>query len=572
MIAQAIVKTLGLSRSTNIENPNVPLTAVNVNSWLGGRGVTRSGLRVGIHDALGHSPIWAAVSIISEDIMRIPWLTHEKKIVDGRETRERAKNHPVYRLLRRETARTGEPSRMTSNMFIQRMLVHALLHGNAYARIHRAPNRGQSRPYRIEWLHSDRVRPDIIKGQKVYNIKYDGVHDEPGEDIQLRDEDIFHLEGLSLDELGGLSIIGYARNSIGRQIAAELFGEEFFKNHAVPQGFFAFPNSMKGDAWLRMKKLIELQHGQGNWHTFGVLPDGAKWEKTGINASDAMLVDMMKFGAPEASRWYKVPLHKLGDPSRQGYNTTEEDNRNFLASCLGNWISKLEFQANDKLFTEREKERDQYFTEFKTDAYTRGDVKSRMEANAIAIQNGIKSRNEVRAEDNLNAYEGGDEFLVPMNMDDGQNTDDEPESDSQPADDQNDDERGGSQRLAYLRDASIEPLQRMAKRLCNAARVAAKKPNSFLSYINELEDHRGVIEDAIRPIAKVIAVERREDPDEITSMLANGLVVECREEFLQASECQPEELSKRVGQAAGNISESFIPNLIDGLLFEEVTA
>lgn len=583
-IARAATSTGLVSRaSMNIEDPKVPLTGVNISSWFGGRGHTRSGLTVGVHDALGHSPVWAAVSIIAEDIMRLPWLTYERKQVNGRDSKERATDHPVYRLLRRETARRGEPSRMTSNLFIQRMLVHALLHGNAYARIHRVVDDGITLPYRLEWLHSDRVTPDLARGQRIYKVTYDGVHDEDmfgrvgkhqGGEVFIQDDEMFHLSGLTIDELGGLSLIAYARNSIGRQIAAEVFGEEFFRNHAVPQGFLSSPHKMNGDEWLRMKKFIEMQHGQGKWHTFGLLPDGMKYEKTGVNASDAMLLDMMKFGAPEASRWFKVPLHRLGDPSRQGYNTTEAENQSFFNSCLGNWISRLEFEANDKLFSDDEKDQDRYYTEFKVDALLKANTIDRYNAHRIAIETGIKNRNEVRAEENLNSYDGGDDFLVPLNMGSGADVNaDQPDTDEPVAAEalqEDEDERKRLERSAYLRDALTDQMQKMGKRLGNAAIKAAKKPNSFLSFVNELESHREVIEDAIGPLVKYAALETRaHTPKEAIDDIVSTLFAECREAMLDAAECQPEELSARVDQAAAKLREVVIPSLVDGMLYGE---
>lgn len=64
-------------------------------------------------------------------------------------------------------------------------------------------------------------------------------------------------------------------------------------------------------------------------------------------------------------------------------------------------------------------ERGRYIIEHDTGNFLKGDTKSRMEAYAIAIQNGIMTPNEARAKENLNPMEGGDDILIPLNMTQG---------------------------------------------------------------------------------------------------------------------------------------------------------
>jgi len=56
------------------------------------------------------------------------------------------------------------------------------------------------------------------------------------------------------------------------------------------------------------------------------------------------------------------------------------------------------------------------FFEFNASGILRGDIESRYNSYAIAIQNGWLSRNEVRELENLNKEEGLSDYLVPLNM------------------------------------------------------------------------------------------------------------------------------------------------------------
>ena len=64
----------------------------------------------------------------------------------------------------------------------------------------------------------------------------------------------------------------------------------------------------------------------------------------------------------------------------------------------------------------QEWEKPVYFAEFLYDALLRGDTLSRFLAHIYAIQYGIKTPNEVRAQENMNPYDGGDEYLYPLNL------------------------------------------------------------------------------------------------------------------------------------------------------------
>jgi len=46
----------------------------------------------------------------------------------------------------------------------------------------------------------------------------------------------------------------------------------------------------------------------------------------------------------------------------------------------------------------------------------RGNIKVRSEYYTKMIQNGVLSPNEVRALENMNKRDGGDEYLTPLNM------------------------------------------------------------------------------------------------------------------------------------------------------------
>ena len=80
----------------------------------------------------------------------------------------------------------------------------------------------------------------------------------------------------------------------------------------------------------------------------------------------------------------------------------------FVKHTLRRWIEQTESELNLKLFG---RESDLHIR-FNVDSLLRGDLKTRMEAHATAIQNGIKTPNEVRQHEELAPRDNGDDLLI----------------------------------------------------------------------------------------------------------------------------------------------------------------
>lgn len=393
----------------SIQNPAVPLSGRKILEYLGAASNSTSGIAVNGRTSLGYSPVWQAVSLITRDIAKLPFLVWKRSSADGTEgaKHEEALGHPAYRLLYVSTGL------LTPNHWLKAMLCQALLKGNGFSWIRRD---GAMRPLELVLLPSDLVTIRHERGVLNYEVKPDQSL-PPDTPRRVQSDDIFHLRGLTPDGLGGLSIVEYARNSFGRNLAIERYGEDFFANNGEPSGWFTHPGEMGEEAIDTFLKTMRDAHaGHGNRHKSGVLEEGMEWKPTGISPRDALLVDAMGFGVKEVARWFCMPAHKLGDNAKTSYSSIEQENRAYFDSTLCTWISDLEIEANAKLLTEGEQATQSHFVRATTSELLRADTKTRMEAHKIAIEAGIKSPNEVREEEGLNPYDGGDEYIRPLNM------------------------------------------------------------------------------------------------------------------------------------------------------------
>ena len=533
------------------KNESRALEGAWLNSLLGGGATSSSGVRVNAKTALTCSPVRQAVDVITSDLSRMPFHVY-KPTSDGR-GKERATDHPAYKILRRSI---GE---MTSNLWIARMVGHALLYGNAYSRV---IWRG-SRVVGMEWLHRDWVQRYRDAASDYFIVKY--PMERGGNTRRVDRYDMFHLVGMTLDDWGGLSLIDYARDTFGRQMSAEQYGADFFQNDATPSGFFMHPGEMSEEAQRRFLASFQGRHaGAGNRWKVGILEEDMKWQTAGVSPQDAMLIDQLKMGVSDVARFFNLPPHKLGDASRAAYNTLEAEEKAYLSGSLGKWISRLEYEATDKLFLDSEIDGG-HFAEFVQDSHSKADTQARYQAYSLALQWGILNPNEVRARENLNPYEGGDEYLKPLTHGTAQQSTHEPTPpDATPADHTPDmpQEPPQATRTAFvMRDLLAAKLDDGARLLVNSATRAAAKPKGFLAAINALDKHRVAIESMTSSARSAATTFTGSDVGD----LAGRLIGEASTRFLEASECQPEELQQRVTDA-GTAFRAWVADLATDLV------
>lgn len=520
----------------SIHNPAVPLTASAIFDYLGGGSRSAAGVPVNEKTALRVAPVWQAVDIISSDISRLPFCVKRDGPNGGYEV---DKKHPASKLLTRWSGDT------TPNIWFSRVLGHALLYGNGYSLIERRGNI----PAALRWYRRSQVEPEWERGKYFYLVQHETQKDGRGDLERVHPLDMMHLQGLTVDEFGGLSLIDYARNTIGREIAAETFGDDFFSNNAVPSGWFEHPAELGDEAYKRFLASVERRHrGNGNRHKIGILEEGMQWKPAGVNPVDAMLIDMMKWGTKDVARFFNLPPHKLGDDSRVNYNSLEQENKSYFDSSLGKWVSRLLFELNAKLFTEDELDQG-YRVECDIDSWGKADTAARYQSYAIAIQWGILNPNEVRFMEGRNPYEGGDEYLKPLthggapdppapNADPAQDPPADPPTEPQP----------DPAARAALYDIVRDRVEAAARLLANAADRAAikamKQGANYLASINGLDErYRSAVEGKLS--AAVVAVNNGTS----VTTLADKLIGAASARFVEASDCPADQLPAKVADA-----------------------
>jgi HK97 family phage portal protein len=377
-----------------------------VEDWFSGGTSNSAGVRVDHDTALTYSPFFAGVRVISEDVGSLPFPLYERV---GERGKKRADGHPLFNVLRNE----ANPM-MSSQQLRETLQGHALMWGNGVAQVVTHPRTGvveelwPLRPDRlricVKWLPGGRFT-------KVFQYRDDvnGIY------ATLLPDEVLHIAGLGYDGVRGYPIVEYAAHSIGLGLATEMHGAKVFSNGSAPGGALTHPGVLSPEARGRMAADWENIHRSiNNAHRVAILEEGVTWQAVGMPNDSAQFLETRKLQVTEAARWLRLPPHKIGDLDRATFSNIESQQIDYVASALRTWLVRWEQAVHTQLLTTEEKGR--YYAEHLLDALLRGDTLSRYQAYAIGRQWGWLSTNDVRAPENLNPVEGGDTYLVPMNM------------------------------------------------------------------------------------------------------------------------------------------------------------
>jgi HK97 family phage portal protein len=397
-----------LIQRRSINDPSIPITDPRVWAKYFGSNASDSGVSVTVNSLLSYSPIWAGVRMISQDVAQMPLYVYRR--ANG--GKERATEHAAYRLLRRQANED-----MTASMWKQVVVTHALLYGVSYTLIDRT---GGAEPDQLLPVSPDRVRS--FRDHQTGALRYEvGFADRPDlqNPVRVPAGDMIVILGLTLDGLGGLSLIEYARNSIGRGLAAEKYSNKYFRNNARPGGILVHPNKLDDVALNNLRdSFSQLQEGLDNAHRFAILEEGMQWIQTGVDPEKSQLIQSLEFGVKDASRVLGIPPHRLGDDSKTSFASLEQENLSYQQSSLGPWYSKIQEESYAKLLSPDERKADSHTVEFERNAILQADAKTRHDVYAVGLNWGFYNRNEVRAWENMNPLPdgAGEEFYMPLNM------------------------------------------------------------------------------------------------------------------------------------------------------------
>lgn len=355
------------------------------------------GVVVNAKTSLQVTAVLACCRVLAETVASLSMITYKRS---GRD-KERAENHPVYELLHSKANQY-----MTAYQFFECMMYQALLYRGAYAVIRTDKSGAISelvplKPGQTVPVYDSKGAlwyQTIIDG-KIYCLEYAEVLYIPG--------------GPSLDGIVSSSIMDLAKTAIATAMATEDYGLEFFGNGAKPGGVLTTEQRLTDESYNRLKESWNNK-AKNKVGGIKILEQGLKYQGIAMQNDQAQFLETRKFARSEIAAAYRVPPHLIADLEKATFSNIEHQGISFVVYSLRPWLTKWEQEINTKLFLPAERQK--YFSEFLVDSLLRGDIKSRYEAYNIGRNGGWLSANDIRAKENMNAIDGGDIYLVPLNM------------------------------------------------------------------------------------------------------------------------------------------------------------
>ena len=372
-----------------------------------------SGQVVNERTASNFVPFWACVKVLAESIATLPLIVYERVDTEYGDGKERSTSHPLYRRLH------DEPNPyMTAVALKETMQGHLCVWGNAYARL---DFDGSYRGAGIWPLDPSQTTPEIRNNELWYTTTY-----PDGRTETLPDWRVLHIHGLGSDGFVGKSVIQCVKQAVGLGLGAEEFGARLFGQGVMPGMTYSHPGTLSEEALKHLRETIGLVHGGASnaWKPM-ILEEGMKAESMGVPPEDAQFLETRRFQVEEICRFFRVPPHMVQLMQAATNNNVAQQSLEFVKYTLAIWIRKWEQELNRKLFGGNSR----FFCEFLLDDLLRADPVTRWQTYREAWSTGAMSINEIRARENLNPIENGDEYFVPLNFAPLSKLNEEPEPD-----------------------------------------------------------------------------------------------------------------------------------------------
>ena len=359
-----------------------------------------SGSSVDVEKSLKLSAVWACVRLRSQTIASLP--LHLKD-----SDRKIASKHELDKIIH-----DAPNADMCSSEFWEAQIANLDLWGNAYSRINRIGGRVVS----LDILDPQYMRVKRSdSGEIVYIYTKNNV--DGGE---YPESEILHFRGFTLDGLVGLSPISYQAHVMGLQIDANNAASKAFKNNLKAGGFLKTGDRVLNSDQRKLMRDALADFGKpenaGKWMILEAGMEPANMSGAWINPHDAQLLESRYFGIEEICRAFGVPPQLVfsTDKSSSWASSAEQINQNFLTYSLNPMLKRIEQTISRKLL--KPEERSKFYPIFSVEGLLRADSAGRASFYTALLQNGVMTRNEVRALENLPPVEGADQLTVQLNL------------------------------------------------------------------------------------------------------------------------------------------------------------
>jgi len=371
--------------------------------------------------ALKTSAVWGCMQVLSNAYARVPVVVFRKTAAG----RERAEDHPAYRLLK-----VRPNSHMTAFQFHRAMELNRLGYGRGLAIIERV----NGRPVALWPVHGSRVRVFVKDGSILYAVATDNAGEYPssgggwtlaapttGDDRYqiFTSFDVLDFQGMSFDGVNCLSVVDHMKTVVQQYIAAEKTATTFAAQGVKAGGFLEVPTKLTDEAHKRLQTSFNASYGRQDFAGKTVVLEGGTTFKAApamMSLADAQWIESSKMRIEDIARFFGVPLHLIQSLDRATNNNIEHQSLDFLNHSLAPQLDNAAQEMTFKLLTEEE-QADMYIGHIKQ-AIMSVDSRSRAEYLMRMHQMGVLNGDMIADLEDVNRPTDGrgQVYYVPVNL------------------------------------------------------------------------------------------------------------------------------------------------------------
>ncbi|MHC5351681.1 phage portal protein [Metapseudomonas furukawaii] len=358
-------------------------------------GTSVAGQAVNECSVLKLSAVWACARLIAETISTLPLGLYQKTL-NGRVAMN---NHALYDIIH---SRPNADS--TAVVFWEAMIVSMLLRGNGFAeKLFIGP-----RLVALSFLVPSRLSISRgLNGQRIYRYT-----ERDGSQRVIPERSIFRIPGFTLDGDWGLSAIEYGSQVFGSALAASNAANGTFERGLAPTVAFKMERILNREQRAEFRESLAEVSGALNAGKSPLLEGGMDAKTIGINPKDAQLLESRAFSVEEICRWFRVPPFMVGqsDKSTSWGTGIEQQMIGFLTFTLRPWLTRIEQAINKDLLSPLDQQT--IYAEFSIEGLLRADSAGRASYLSTMVNNGLMTRDEGRAKENLPLKGGNADVLT----------------------------------------------------------------------------------------------------------------------------------------------------------------
>lgn len=357
--------------------------------------INSSATSVNTKTSLKLSAFWCGINTITDSIALLPKQIYNK--TEGKRTH--LKEHPVDYVIHKEPNRC-----MTAFNFWKTISGTALLKGNGYAKIIRD---GNGNLKELQLIPFEAVTVYLYQNELFYKVA--------GEKKLLLSDEVLHIPGFSFNGITGMGVVQAAAQNLGASLEAEKFAAQSFTDRGVSYGVIEIEGDVSKKGKENLANIVDHNLSDSRKHKVTVLDEGMRYKKIALSPAETQFIETKASGIEDIARWLKIPLHKLHTKGEGGYNFLVQMSIEYLQTAVMPLAHPIKEEIERKLLTKKEKQNGNFcFINYRK--LLEADPKARAQYyKDLWFIRAINS-NEIRELEDMNPYEGGNDFLQPANM------------------------------------------------------------------------------------------------------------------------------------------------------------